>query len=582
MRVLRYQTNIMKYTVYGLILLLLLVPSVASAHAILIESSITNGAVLDTPPPNITLRFSEPLDVNHSSIELFGEDGVPFGLERVSFPAADQMSVNLPDSLRPGSYTLVYRVLSTLDGHDSVGFLLWSVATGAAPVAAPVNLAPTTNTSPFTAMVVAKAMQLLAGMAVVGGLAWLLLLLLPVLRGGDVALAFRVVRPTIWAIQVALLGLIAGTLIEFAFRAAKLGDGTVTSLRYADVLSGLATSRWGMAALARLALATLLIPLVFLAGRSRIAGEIALGLGVLHLVTFSLSGHAAATINPLLPILADWLHLCSGAVWLGGVVGLAQVALTTRRTAERTPLVAGLVARFSPLALGSVSLVVLTGIVRALNQIPRWPDLWNTAYGRMLLIKLGVLGGALLLGAFHWRRLGPRMRLAIANGDHTSARRFSRTIGLESLLAIGVVLVASALTQTPHPVQASASAGSGGDAVATLPTATPRIATPLSLAATKADLMMTLDLDDTRPGLRTFTATISDTTGLITPDRVRLRFEAQDLETGQQITILASQNGMYRGTSGALSLLGRWKIELQVRRANLPDVTVEWIVEMTR
>ena len=64
---------------------------------------------------------------------------------------------------------------------------------------------------------------------------------------------------------------------------------------------------------------------------------------------------------------------------------------------------------------------------------------------------------------------------------------------------------------------------------------------------------------------------------------LRLCFEALDLETGQQVLILERQaDGTYAGQSGALSLLGRWKIELQVRRVNLPDVTVEWTVEMIR
>jgi len=94
---------------------------------------------------------------------------------------------------------------------------------------------------------------------------------------------------------------------------------------------------------------------------------------------------------------------------------------------------------------------------------------------------------------------------------------------------------------------------------------------------------MTLDTDDNRPGERQFSATVRDANGVIRPDRVRLRFESLDLEAGQQVAILEpATDGRFTATSGALSLVGRWKIEMQVRRLNLPDVTAEWTVEITR
>ncbi len=570
----------MKRIVLLVSLLFVLLPGSASAHAVLVESSLPNGAALDLPPTAVTLRFSEALETEFSSIQLYGEDSIPIGLERTSFPSIDSMAVGLPETLRPGSYTLVYRVLSAVDGHSSVGFVLFSIGTGAAPLAASVALPPS-NTGPTPAAIALKSLQLVTALLLVGGLVWLVTLLLPTLRSQPLVAAS--VRRAIWVIQLATLGLIVGTLAEFALRAAERGDGTLASIGYADIVSGLAISRWGLLALARLALTTLVIPLVFLSGRSRGAGEAAIGLSALILLTFSMSGHAAATASPLLPIVADWLHLLMGAIWLGGVVGLVQVAWATRRApvAERTTLLAHLIGRFSPLALISIALVTLTGVVRSLNQIPALADLWGTDYGRTLLIKLLALGGALGLGAWHWRQAGPRLRSVATAGDGPAARRFGRTVALESGLAIAVVLIAGALSQTPHPVQASVSAG--GTAPATLPTAIPTQAQPLELTTTAEGLTIALDLDDRRPGNRTFSAAISDTSGLIAADRVRLRFEAVDLETGQQIAILERQaDGTYAGQSGALSLLGRWKIELQVRRVNLPDVTVEWTVEMTR
>jgi len=573
-----------RFLLVFLALLALAAPKVASAHAVLIESTIENGAALDVAPAQVVLRFSEALEQQHSSIELYGEDSVPIGLERAAFPAADQMSVGLPATLRPGSYTLVYRVLSAIDGHDSVGFVIFSVATGAAPVSPSIALPPA-DAGPGAVAVATKSIELLAGMVVVGGLAWLVTLLGPAVARQASDLPAAVLRLPVWVVQIAIMVLLLGTLAEFDIRAAGLGDGTWRSVQYADVLSEVATSRWGILALTRVGATALLVPLVFLAVRSRLAGELAIGLSGLMLLTFSMSGHAAATPSPLLPIIADWVHLLTGALWLGGVLGLALLAWSSRRVpaASRTPLLARLVAGFSPLALASIALVVLTGVFRSLNQIPTLADVFATAYGRTLLIKLAALAGALLLGAVHWRRTSPRLRAALEADDLGAAARFSRTIGLESGLAIAVVLVAGSLSQTPHPVAAAPSAGTGGSALAVLPTPTPRPIAPLRLNATKDNLAISLNVDDDRPGNRVFTASISDDAGQIVPDRVRLRFEAEELNTGQQVAILERQpDGTFRGKSGAMSLVGYWNIELQVRRLDLPDVTVDWTVEIHR
>ncbi len=156
---------------------------------------------------------------------------------------------------------------------------------------------------------------------------------------------------------------------------------------------------------------------------------------------------------------------------------------------------------------------------------------------------------------------------------------------LESSLAIGVVLITGLLTQTPHPVAnaITPTPTTANPQQAVIVTTTPRVAQPISLTATQSDLTMRLTLDDQRPGNRLFTAAISDTNGLITPDRVRLRFQSLDLETGQQIAIMEQQpDKRYMAQTGALSLLGKWQIEMQVRRLNQPDVTATWTVEMTR
>src|SRR4029450_12317707 len=81
----------------------------------------------------------------------------------------------------------------------------------------------------------------------------------------------------------------------------------------------LVETRLGVIWLTRLGLAILS---VWLAGRKesvfRDWSGFAVNLGLLFTVT--LTSHAATEARPLLPILADWVHLIGMTFWLGGLI----------------------------------------------------------------------------------------------------------------------------------------------------------------------------------------------------------------------------------------------------------------------
>ncbi|HEY1017098.1 MAG TPA: CopD family protein, partial [Herpetosiphonaceae bacterium] len=289
-------------------------------------------------------------------------------------------------------------------------------------------------------------------------------------------------------------------------------------------------------------------------------------------LTFSASGHAAGAAIPALAIGADWVHLLAGAAWLGGLLGLTGLAWQTRRlpAAERRPLLASLAGSFSRVALWSVALVVATGVLRSLDHLPTLAAAWQTPYGRTLLVKTGLLAAALGFGAFHWRRAGRASATAA-----TTPRRFGRTLAAESALAAGVLVVASALVQTPHPVTAAAKAA-----------ARPEIITfsPLALKTERDGLAVALSLDDRRPGLRAFSVTVADAGGRpVAADRIMLRFKAKEIELGEEALVLERQaDGVWSGMSEAIRTLGRWELAVQVRRAGQPDVLALFDVEITR
>ncbi|GAB92822.1 CopD family protein [Gordonia rhizosphera] len=73
-------------------------------------------------------------------------------------------------------------------------------------------------------------------------------------------------------------------------------------------------------------------------------------------------------------------------------------------------------------------------------------QLFTTVYGRYLGIKLLMVLGLLIAGAYNVRVLLPRIRAARADGDDSSAlrlvaRNFPVVVAIESVLAIGVLVI---------------------------------------------------------------------------------------------------------------------------------------------
>ena len=121
-----------------------------------------------------------------------------------------------------------------------------------------------------------------------------------------------------------------------------------------------------------------------------------------------LAGHAAQTAPRGLSLLLDWVHLVSGAVWLGGLAGL--IVLAAALPAGRR--VAGLsvcVPRFSNVALVSVALLLGSGIGATVVHLPILAALWQTSYGVAILVKAGLLAAAMAIAAVNLLRAKPRL-----------------------------------------------------------------------------------------------------------------------------------------------------------------------------
>ena len=145
-----------------------------------------------------------------------------------------------------------------------------------------------------------------------------------------------------------------------------------------------------------------------------------------------LLGHAAS--NPLGPVLHT-AHVLGAGLWLGT---LGCVLLIRREAAGE------LLRHFAPIALTGASIAAAAGAISAVQYLGSPANLWATAYGRALGVKLAIVAAVLCCGYLNWRRWS-------ASPTEPTAEGSVRLPILEALLGVAIVLATSVLTELAQP-----------------------------------------------------------------------------------------------------------------------------------
>ena len=175
---------------------------------------------------------------------------------------------------------------------------------------------------------------------------------------------------------------------------------------------------------------------------------------ILLAFTPAFSGHASSTPRlAAIAVLADGLHVLGAGGWLGSllmVVAAGIPAAMRLGREERGPAIADLVNAFSPTALAFAGLVGATGVIAAWLHVGSVPALWQTTYGKTLLIKLAVVSVVAVSGAHNWLRMKPTL------GQVDGARRIRRSALVELTVGLLVLAVTAVLVATPTAMDLAA------------------------------------------------------------------------------------------------------------------------------
>ena len=246
----------------------------------------------------------------------------------------------------------------------------------------------------------------------------------------------------------AVLALNAG-IIGFVIRSANALQVSGVDLLYADLSPFAEETRFGIAFLVTtlgFGVCLTILALSWVLDRPGLRWPAFL-LAVALVWGYPLSGHQATEPNAsVLGQVADWVHLVTAMLWVGGVLTLAVVVWPLAPDLRRAAFV-----RFSRIAIGLVGVLVVAGTVVAIERLPTVSDLWETSYGRTLLVKLALVAVALAWGGIHHTFVRPRLERGPVPG------RVGRSLLGESTVAVAILLVAAVLVNgAPPPVDGGA------------------------------------------------------------------------------------------------------------------------------
>jgi putative copper export protein len=178
-----------------------------------------------------------------------------------------------------------------------------------------------------------------------------------------------------------------------------------------------------------------------LPGRVTAARWLAAALSLALVASLAMSSHAMGVESATaLAVTADGVHLLAAGTWIGS---LAVIVSAGRSGGPR--YYAAQLRCFSPMAVASVTALILMGVGLSWVHLVQVSDLWTETYGRVLGAKVLLAGVVLLLGFMNWRKGLP------AIDSEGGAATVQRQAVIEVSVAIGVLLLTAVLVHSPKP-----------------------------------------------------------------------------------------------------------------------------------
>ncbi len=241
-----------------------------------------------------------------------------------------------------------------------------------------------------------------------------------------------------------------------------------------------------------------------------------------------------------------------------------------------------MVNRFSQVAFVCVLVLVASGSIQAWRQIGGYDNLFDTTYGRLLVIKVllvcGMVIGAAVSRAWVRDRAaaraaamslspGPGAVAASPDRDAATLSVLRRSVGAEVALGVAVLAVTALLVNSVPGASASGPAG------------------PFETQLHTDSYMVTVDVSPAAVGQNDVRLSVTDHGGAPLADEpeevtATLRLPAQELGP-IPVDLVAGGEGKYRAESTEFPFAGEWELDVVVRTSEFDEDQLQTTVPIT-
>jgi copper transport protein len=429
------------------------------AHPITTDSSPGAFEGVRSPPKEVNVFFSEPIELGYSKITVIGPDGTrvdnndPHNVEGDTASLGVTLKPDLPD----GEYTVSTTVLSAVDGHVIPGTFVFGIGTTPDKGVIPdqqETLSPDNSAARFPGMV---GQVMVVGAAFGSLWLWKPLARVPWLSSAISQTRVAIDRSMIRIMIIGVALVLASGIAMIVVQAISINSGIPEAI----------ATKFGNVWVARMLQSSILMGIVFAVYRKAAKNNTSpsnaemyaiLILGLAVLVTSSLIAHAAAT-SQLPTMVLDFFHNTAASIWIGGLIllGFAAVPKILAIGDERikASALAILIPRFSTVVVTLLGIAVITGPVLLFSLESDLSLTLASIYGQILAVKLGLAGTMVGMGAYSQFVVQKRAIAVMAGGGSSvqgaSLRHHGKLLKAEAAVGIALLLAVSLMANGALP-----------------------------------------------------------------------------------------------------------------------------------
>ena len=434
-----------------IILLLILSISIpyAAAHPFPVETSPNSASNASVGITEITVHFSEPVEIDFSSLKVLDSNGEQIDNKDSKYFDGENSLIVTTSPLKEGVYTVTSKVLSKIDGHLVNSAFIFAV--GDAKI--DVESSHTQNVSELVFLPEAGAK-------------------FPGLVGQTIVLGVVIASMLIWGTQnkqlirkeldkveyfhhgkfMTITGI--GLVLIFASNILVLA---IQTIRLETSVFHVIQTNFGNMWVIRMIITVILLGLWFGMDRKKnlsIKNKIPMLIAALVLIgTSSLIGHGAASEETPAVIL-DYIHNFVAAIWIGGIIYFVFTLLPTFSQldeSKREKMTLVLIPRFSVMFIIAVGIVIITGPTLMWFLENDVGLITESVYGKLILVKISIAAIMVGFGGYYQFKIQKKAEKDLQSGSIAVYKKLKRSLKFDVVLGIILLGVVALLTSGTLP-----------------------------------------------------------------------------------------------------------------------------------